>query len=400
MKRSALAKKAVEWTDEAAKIASNQPSAYGSEDGLGDGTSFAVTGHNAALWARASEADRRAVIEAFASNTVATSVAMVNAYINDGLGQAWGSVLTRNSTIQSLNLESNTISSGGMTALAEALRVNTTLTELKLANQHIAFSQQAEMALAEALEGNTALTRCTIELRSSRARELMNKYLARNQDQLRQRRRASAAANTAGAAGAAAAAPSRGHTLTRSNSFARPCDWREEASSIAASRAFRYGGGEVAKEGSYEVTGHNAALWARATGEDRRAVVEAFATNTAVSSVAMVNCFINEALAQAWGGVLARNATITSCAKRLSSSPGPADRLRRARHSRRVRPRGASGAGSTSRATPSPRPGWSRSPTGCAPTRRSRSSSWPTSRPPSVTRRRCRSPRRSRATRR
>ena len=105
----------------------------------------------------------------------------------------------------------------------------------------------------------------------------MNKYLARSQDQLRQRRRASAAA----------AAPSSGRTLTRSNSFARPCDWREEASSIAASRAFRYGGGEVAKEGSYEVTGHNAALWARATGEDRRAVVEAFATNTAVSSVAI-----------------------------------------------------------------------------------------------------------------
>ena len=49
MKRSALAKKAVEWKDEAAKIASNQPSAYGSEDALGDGTSFAVTGHNAAF---------------------------------------------------------------------------------------------------------------------------------------------------------------------------------------------------------------------------------------------------------------------------------------------------------------------------------------------------------------
>ena len=99
MKRSALAKKAVEWKDEAAKIASNQPSAYGSEDALGDGTSFAVTGHNAALWARASEADRRAVIEAFASNTVLTNVAMVNAHINDELGATWGSVMSRNATI-------------------------------------------------------------------------------------------------------------------------------------------------------------------------------------------------------------------------------------------------------------------------------------------------------------
>ena len=46
------------------------------------------------------------------------------------------------------------------------------LQELKLANQHIAFSQQAEMAIAEALDGNSTLTRLTIELRSSRAREL------------------------------------------------------------------------------------------------------------------------------------------------------------------------------------------------------------------------------------
>ena len=105
MKRSMMRQKAVEWLDEAAKIAANQPSigrddvANGTEEGKGNGTSFSITGHNAALWARATVPERRAVIEAFASNTVVTNVAMVNAHINDELGATWGSVMSRNATI-------------------------------------------------------------------------------------------------------------------------------------------------------------------------------------------------------------------------------------------------------------------------------------------------------------
>ena len=105
MKRSMMRQKAVEWLDEAAKIAANQPSigrddvANGTEEGKGNGTSFSITGHNAALWARATVPERRAVIEAFASNTVLTNVAMVNAHINDELGATWGSVMSRNATI-------------------------------------------------------------------------------------------------------------------------------------------------------------------------------------------------------------------------------------------------------------------------------------------------------------
>ena len=105
MKRSMMRQKAVEWLDEAAKIAANQQcigrddAANGSEEGKGDGTSFSITGHNAALWARATVPERRAVIDAFASNTVVTNVAMVNTHINDELGATWGSVLSHNATI-------------------------------------------------------------------------------------------------------------------------------------------------------------------------------------------------------------------------------------------------------------------------------------------------------------
>ena len=108
---------------------------------------YSITGQNATLWARATEAERRAVIEAFGSNEV-TTVAMVNAHINDAVGQLWGEVLQRNRSIVSLNLESNSISSDGMCALAAGLRVNSTLLELKLANQHVAASGAAEMEVS------------------------------------------------------------------------------------------------------------------------------------------------------------------------------------------------------------------------------------------------------------
>ena len=302
-------KKAVEWLDEAAKIAANQQCEYGSEEGKGDGTSFSLTGHNAALWARATIPERRAVVMAFASNTVVADVAMVNAYINDELGTTWGSVLTRNKTIVKLNLESNSITSGGMSAIAAALRVNSTLVELKVSNQHLAFSQQSEMEIAEALESNVTLMKLTIELRSSTARERMNKYLQRNQDQLRQRRRAT---NAAG--GGAAPTNTRGSVAAQSLRT-KQTDWAGEAARIGASRPPQYGGGELRTEGlssAYEMSGHNAALWGRATEAERHACVEAFASNTVVTHVHFVNAYINDELGKVWASVLCRNRTITS----------------------------------------------------------------------------------------
>ena len=66
---------------------------------------------------------------------------------------------------QSLNLESNRISTSGIEALAAALPSNTSLRELKLANQSgQPYSQHAEEALAAALESNLSLTKLTLEM--------------------------------------------------------------------------------------------------------------------------------------------------------------------------------------------------------------------------------------------
>ena len=212
-----------------------------------------------------------------------------------------------------------------MSAIAAALAVNKTLVELKLSNQHIAFSQQSEMEIAQSLESNFTLTKFTITMRSSTARERMNKYLQRNQDQLRQRRRTMAAAGGADAAGAISGhAPSRppvvaGGVKVRGSVAAqalrnKQTDWAGEAAAIAASRQPQYGSGETKTEGlssAYEMSGHNAVLWGRATEAERRAVIEAFASNTVVTHATFVNAYINDELGKVWADVLCRNTTIT-----------------------------------------------------------------------------------------
>ena len=59
--------------------------------------------------------------------------------------------LRANAYMTSLNLESNSISSVGLEAIAEALRTNTSLSELKLANQRATFSQASELTTCHLL---------------------------------------------------------------------------------------------------------------------------------------------------------------------------------------------------------------------------------------------------------
>jgi hypothetical protein len=72
--------------------------------------------------------------------------------------------------LTSLNLESNSISSNGVEALASALTTNASLQELKLTHQHMACSQAAEFKLAAAIATNSTLVRLGLEVRATNAR--------------------------------------------------------------------------------------------------------------------------------------------------------------------------------------------------------------------------------------
>jgi len=188
-----LAARAVDWQAEAAKVAASEPFEYGREGQ--DATVYMATSNG--IWLRATEEERLAVIEAFATNTAVSSVEMVNSLVNDRLGEAWGRALAANTCITSLNLESNSISSKGIEAIAAGVEANSSLVQLKLANQHVACSQQAEEKLGEAVGGNSSLTRITIDLRSTRARDLINSAMQRNRIRSKLARGSSASAASA-----------------------------------------------------------------------------------------------------------------------------------------------------------------------------------------------------------
>ncbi len=186
-----------DWALEARNVAGSSPYAYG----------VPLEGANAAerqaiysvggtpLWKAATEAERAAVLAAFATNTKVVSLVLVNALLSDALvASHMAPVLRANRTMTSLNLESNMIGNEGLAAIAAGLESNTTLTELKLANQRpvSAVSQAAELGFADAVFANRTLLRLTIDQRNTRARELTQRALSRNQEELRLRRRRAA----------------------------------------------------------------------------------------------------------------------------------------------------------------------------------------------------------------
>uniref|UniRef100_A0A672KBC0 Tropomodulin 1 n=1 Tax=Sinocyclocheilus grahami TaxID=75366 RepID=A0A672KBC0_SINGR len=71
--------------------------------------------------------------------------------------QALADMLKVNTTLKSLNVESNFITGAGILALVESLKSNTTLLELKIDNQSQPLGNKVEMEIANILEKNTTL---------------------------------------------------------------------------------------------------------------------------------------------------------------------------------------------------------------------------------------------------
>ncbi|KAL1527616.1 hypothetical protein AB1Y20_009002 [Prymnesium parvum] len=291
--RLRMGTKACDWEAEASRLANNLPTEYSVGT---DNAAYTITDSSHALWLRATENEQMLIVQAFGSNSKIQRVEMVNAMVSDVLAQAWGDVLKRNRTLTILNLESNSISTSGITALADGLRENRSLKELKLANQRLNYTQQAEEQLANSLEGNHVLSRLTVDLRNTRARELINKYLQRNQDEIRRERMASRA--SAKSVGAVNYEPSVKLNVA---------DWAAEAERVASSKSLSYGMEPDAQ--SYILTSNR--LWGQATDDEKQAVVKAFKSNNIVQRVEMVNAMVTDVLAQAWGDVLKRNRTLT-----------------------------------------------------------------------------------------
>lgn len=196
------------WTVEARRIGASEEAAFGKpadeeavedvEEGVRPGggrggrtggakrpykdpaTHYILTG--SPEWRSATKVERRAVIEAFATNTHFTNVCMSDSMIDDDLARSWATVLAcPTCVIESLTLESNPIGSAGIEALASALPSNPSLRELRLRNLLGRVSKEAEETFARALESHALLTKLPFDLKSYKARDMMAKFLERNE---------------------------------------------------------------------------------------------------------------------------------------------------------------------------------------------------------------------------
>jgi Ran GTPase-activating protein (RanGAP) involved in mRNA processing and transport len=73
--------------------------------------------------------------EALKTNTVLENLSLANTRATETVAKAIAEGLRENKTLQTLNVESNYISGKGIVALLEAMNVNQTLTELRVTNQ-------------------------------------------------------------------------------------------------------------------------------------------------------------------------------------------------------------------------------------------------------------------------
>ncbi|XP_053906893.1 tropomodulin-4 [Cuculus canorus] len=101
----------------------------------------------------------KAICEAMKTNTHVKKLSLVATRSNDPVANAVAEMLMENKTLQSLNIESNFITSTGMMSIIKAMYNNTTLSELKVDNQCQRLGDTVEMEMATMLEQCPSVTR-------------------------------------------------------------------------------------------------------------------------------------------------------------------------------------------------------------------------------------------------
>eukprot|EP01089_Gocevia_fonbrunei_P022017 TRINITY_DN8744_c0_g1_i1.p1 TRINITY_DN8744_c0_g1~~TRINITY_DN8744_c0_g1_i1.p1 ORF type:complete len:201 (-),score=51.98 TRINITY_DN8744_c0_g1_i1:49-603(-) len=130
------------------------------------------------------------LVEALKTNTQVTTLVLTSAEIANIESKEIAELIKETKTITNLNLSSNKIGSDGFIALSEAIGVNNSLLELRLANQAGVAGSAAERAFAEGLDKNTSILKLGFDLREASARNTVNRALSRNQEAARKARQA------------------------------------------------------------------------------------------------------------------------------------------------------------------------------------------------------------------
>ncbi|EPQ16650.1 Tropomodulin-4 [Myotis brandtii] len=127
--------------------------------------------------------------EAMKTNTHVRSFSLVATRSGDPIANAVADMLRENRSLQSLNIESNFISSTGLMAVLKAVRENATLTELRVDNQRQWPGDAVEMEMATVLEQCPSIVRFGYHFTQQGPRARAAQAVTRNNELRRQQKK-------------------------------------------------------------------------------------------------------------------------------------------------------------------------------------------------------------------
>jgi tropomodulin len=129
------------------------------------------------------------VCEALKNNQVCVKFDMASVSANDKIAKALAEALRENTTLRTVNVESNYIGGEAIVEIIKAVNVNQTLLELRVANQKPeVLGNKVEMQIASLLKENHTLLRLGIHLEFPDSRIKVHDKLRANLDSLRKKR--------------------------------------------------------------------------------------------------------------------------------------------------------------------------------------------------------------------
>ncbi|XP_067855920.1 leiomodin-2-like [Heptranchias perlo] len=126
--------------------------------------------------------------EALKYNTVVKILSLANTHADDRVACALADMLQINRSITNLNIDTNFITGKGILAIIRAIQHNGILTELRFHNQRHICGGQVEMEIAKLLKENTTLMKLGYHFELPGPRMSMTSILTRNLDKQRQKR--------------------------------------------------------------------------------------------------------------------------------------------------------------------------------------------------------------------
>ncbi len=126
--------------------------------------------------------------EGLRSNTRIKTFCLANTRADDHVAFAIAGTLRDNSTLTSINLDSNHLTGKGILAIIRSLQHNSTLMELRFHNQRHICGGKTEMEIAKVLRDNSSLLKLGYHFELAGPRMTMTNILSRNIDRKRQQR--------------------------------------------------------------------------------------------------------------------------------------------------------------------------------------------------------------------